>query len=140
MVNHEAVDLVAALIGGILIGLATTLNLATYGRITGNSGIFNSLIKFNMKEGFKWKFSFLSGLLTAAYILYLGTNKGKWETSSFTLYFFDPFDMMVNDLNIAGFIIGGILVGIGTRMGNGCTSGHGVCGIPRFSLRSIVAV
>lgn len=140
MVNHDAADLVSATIGGILIGLATTLNMAMYGRITGNSGIFNSLIKFNVKEGLKWKFAFLSGVTAGGYLLYISTDKGKWTNDSFTLYFFDPIEAARSDLHVVGWIIAGILVGVGTRMGNGCTSGHGVCGLPRLSIRSIVAV
>ena len=140
MVNLEPTDLIAATIGGIIIGLAATLNLATYGRITGMSGIFNTLFKFDFKGGFKWKLWFLSGLSFAAYSIYFFTDKGKWSTKSFTVTFYDPIDVTIADLNIIGWIIGGILVGFGTKMGNGCTSGHGVCGIPRLSKRSIIAV
>lgn len=140
MVNTEPQEWVAAFIGGILIGLATTLNFATYGRITGNSGILNTLIKFKIKEGLKWKFSFLSGLTSAGYIIYISTDKGRWENDSFTILFFDPIKVAIGNLHTAGFVIGGFLVGMGTKMGNGCTSGHGVCGIPRLSLRSITAV
>lgn len=140
MVNHEAADLISALIGGILIGLAATLNLITYGRITGNSSIFNTLIKFSIKNGLKWKFSFFSGLTCAGYIIYISTDKGKWQNDSFTLYFFDPIQIAIGDLHVVGWILGGLLVGVGTKMGNGCTSGHGVCGIPRLSIRSITAV
>lgn len=140
MVRAEPAELVAALVGGLLIGLATTLNLITYGRITGNSSVFNTLIKFNIKEGLLWKYSFFTGLISGGYLLYLTTDKGRWKNDSFTLYFFDPMNVAIGDLHVVGWIIGGILVGIGTKMGNGCTSGHGVCGIPRLSKRSITAV
>jgi hypothetical protein len=140
MVEHNAEDYLSALLGGIIIGLAATLNLATYGRITGNSSIFNTLIKLSVKDGLKWKFSFFTGLISAGFLIYLITDKGRWETDSFTLYFFDPIDVAIKDLHIVGWVIGGVLVGVGTKMGNGCTSGHGVCGISRFSLRSIAAV
>jgi uncharacterized membrane protein YedE/YeeE len=126
MVNVKTEDLVAAVIGGVLIGLATTLNLATYGRITGNSSIFNTLIKVDMKEGFKWKFSFFSGLTVASMILYLSTNgNNQWKSDDFTLTLFDPIEVAIGGLHVGGWILGGVLVGIGTRMGNGCTSGHG---------------
>lgn len=141
MVFIKAEDMICATIGGILIGLATSLNLWSYGRITGNSGIFNTLIKFSHKDGFRWKFSFLSGLVTASYGLYLTTDKfGGWNTKHVQITLFDPIYTAIANLHVVGWIIGGLLVGIGTRMGNGCTSGHGVCGIPRFSIRSIVAV
>ena len=126
MVKHDAEDYISALLGGILIGLATTLNFATYGRITGNSGIFNTLIKLKPKDGLKWKFSFFAGIIAAGHLLYISTDKGKWETDSFTIYFFDPIDVAIRDLHVVGWILGGILVGVGTKMGNGCTSGHGV--------------
>lgn len=119
MVNTNAEDLLPALIGGIIIGLATTINLSLYGRITGNSGIFNALIKFNFKEGFLWKLSFFSGICSAGYLFYICTDKGKWENDSFTIYFFDPMKVAIGDLHVIGWIIAGILVGIGTKMGNG---------------------
>ena len=141
MVNTNPEDLLSALIGGIIIGLATTLNFAVYGRITGNSGIFNTLIKMSVKGGLRWKYSFLAGISSAGFLIYLITDKGKWTTSSFTLYFYDikVRDPIIN-LHVIGWILAGILVGIGTKMGNGCTSGHGVCGIPRLSVRSITSV
>lgn len=127
MVFIKAEDLTCAFIGGILIGLATTLNLWSYGRITGNSGIFNTLIKFSFKDGFRWKFSFFAGLITSSYIMFLVSDKhGGWHTSSVSITFFDPIRVAIDGLHVVGWIIGGILVGIGTRMGNGCTSGHGV--------------
>ena len=141
MVNTNAEDLISAFVGGIIIGLAVTLNLAVYGRITGNSGIFNSLIKMSVKGGLRWKYSFLAGISSAGFLIYLITDEGKWKTNSFTLNFFDIKDRdSIIDLHVIGWILAGILVGVGTKMGNGCTSGHGVCGIPRLSIRSITAV
>lgn len=140
MVVINDVEMACALIGGAIIGVATTVNLATYGRITGNSGIFNSLVKFNFQEGFRWKFSFLAGLVASTYLLYLMSANGVWHVSTYAIRLFDSYPQSYSGLNTTGWIIGGILVGVGTRMGNGCTSGHGVCGIPRLSMRSIVAV
>ena len=140
MVNTRAEDYIWATFGGILIGIATTLNLLIYGRITGNSGIFNTLIKLKHDEGLRWKVAFFSGLVASTYLIYLITDKGVWKTSSFDIIFYDPYPVSYAGLHIVGWIIGGILVGVGTRMGNGCTSGHGVCGIPRLSIRSFVAV
>ena len=57
-----------------------------------------------------------------------------------TTPFFDEKDLLVKDLNLGGFVLAAFLVGFGTKMGNGCTSGHGVCGLPRLSIRSLVAV
>ena len=140
MVNSNATDLLWALIGGVIIGLAATLNLLLYGRITGNSSIFNTIIRVRFQDGLKWKYSFFAGLIAVSSIIYHSTDKGRWENSSFTITFFDPINVAIRNLHIAGWIIGGLLVGLGTKIGNGCTSGHGVWGIPRLSPRSIVAV
>jgi len=127
MVHIEASDLILALVGGVIIGLATTINLTTYGRITGNSGIFNTLIKFDMRSGFRWKYSFFSGLIAASYSLFMIMGKsGGWEIKGFNIILFDKYEENISDLHIVGWIIGGFLVGVGTKMGNGCTSGHGV--------------
>jgi uncharacterized membrane protein YedE/YeeE len=117
------------IIGGFFISLATSIHLLLKGKITGYSGIF-----FNLITGtdFLYNFCFLLGtLITPSYIL-------LFNKSSFTN--FENKEYFISDLNIFGFIFSGLLVGIGTKMGNGCTSGHGVCGIPRLSIRSIVAV
>jgi len=119
MVNTEPEEWISAFIGGCIIGLSATLNLAIFGRITGMSGIFNTLIKFNVQEGVRWKAGFFVGLVSAGYLFYLVTDAGKWKTSSFTLYFFDPMDVAIGNLHIVGWIIAGVLVGIGTKMGNG---------------------
>lgn len=114
---------VAALVGGALIGLAASLFMFGTGRIAGISGVVGGL--FRPKAGdVAWRLSFLGGLLAgglAAALLVPGALHFGIERSTTTL------------------IIAGLLVGIGTRVGNGCTSGHGVCGISRFSTRSIVA-
>ena len=140
MVNINSTDIWCAVIGGVLIGVATTINLLTYGRITGNSGIFNTLIKLKQEDGLKWKISFFSGLITSTYLVYLITDRGLWKSGTSEIYFFDPYPKSYTGLSTLGWIIGGILVGAGTKMGNGCTSGHGVWGIPRLSIRSLVAV
>jgi uncharacterized protein len=111
------------LLGGMLIGLSATLLLAFNGRIAGISGILNGAIAFTQAE--VWRWYFLAGMLIggALYEYTLATQPTPKST-------FAPVAML----------IGGFLVGFGTRMGNGCTSGHGVCGLGRLSLRSFVAV
>ena len=121
--------IINTIIGGFFISLSSSIHLLLKGKITGYSGIF-----FNLITGtdFLYNFCFLLGtLITPSYIL-------LFNKSSFTN--FENKEYFINDLNIFGFIFSGLLVGIGTKMGNGCTSGHGVCGIPRLSIRSIVAV
>lgn len=112
-----------AIIGGILIGLAVSLMLLFNGRITGISGIIGGTLK-PQKSDLGWRLSFLGGLILGGVILQML----KPET----------FHQITSAL-WSDYILAGLLVGFGTLLGNGCTSGHGVCGISRFSIRSIVA-
>ena len=113
---------VSGLIGGLLIGLAVALMLLN-GRIAGISGIVGGLV--NPKAGDTgWRAAFVLGLPLGAlaYILVAGGPT--------------PVDVLASPPAI---LIGGLLVGFGTRMSSGCTSGHGLCGLARFSRRSMVA-
>ena len=121
-----------------MIALATTLNLYLYGRITGLSGIFNSIIKGDVKGGLYWKICFMVGLLTPPVLLGF-TNGLSLQFGDTTIVLFDEPAYSIARLSVFGWVLGGFLVGWGTKMGNGCTSGHGVCGIPRLAPRSIVA-
>ena len=112
-----------SLIGGLMIGVAATLLLWTTGRIAGISGIFGGLLSCE-GSNFSWRLAFIVGLLV-----------GPFVVSEFGMGI-SPIKI---DADIPTLIIAGLLVGVGTRMGSGCTSGHGVCGIGRFSIRSIVA-
>lgn len=110
----------AALVGGLLIGLASVLLLVGLGRIAGISGILGSALDF---DGRGWRWCFLLGLpLGAAAVARWVAPVALTITPSITL-----------------LLVGGLLVGFGTRLGNGCTSGHGVCGVSRGSRRSITA-
>ena len=113
-----------ALAGGVLIGLAATLLLLLNGRIAGISGILSGVLLPD-KEDVAWRVAFLAGLIGAAG-LYMAFMPGAPSPRS--------------DFSRAGLVLAGLLVGFGTRMGNGCTSGHGVCGLGRLSLRSLAAV
>lgn len=112
----------AGLIGGILIGLAAVVLMSALGRIAGVSGIVGGLIDRPVGDT-AWRVAFVLGLVGGA----VATRVSGWAQSP----------------EIAAgwptLIVGGLLVGVGTRIGGGCTSGHGVCGIARLSLRSIVA-
>ena len=102
------------------------------------SGMFNSLIKYDLPNGFMWKYFAFVGLITIPFLtFYFADESFLIGDRQFT--FFDPQYTFNAVLGWYGWLIGGFLVGIGTKMGNGCTSGHAVCGIPRLSIRSIVA-
>jgi hypothetical protein len=112
---------ISALLGGALIGLAATLLYALLGRIAGISGIVNAALEQSHERG--WRLAFLLALIGAA---------SAW---------FAVADVAPR----TGFawpwlVAAGLLVGFGTRLGSGCTSGHGVCGLARLSKRSLVAV
>ncbi|TVR94583.1 MAG: YeeE/YedE family protein [Wenzhouxiangellaceae bacterium] len=114
-----------ALSGGVLIGLSATLLWLGMGRIAGISGIAGSLFSLKAASGDRaWRWLFLIGLIAGAFIVHLLTG-GLFEVRSGY-----PIWLLVG---------GALLVGIGTRMGSGCTSGHGVCGLARLSMRGLVA-
>ena len=118
------------IIGGILISISSSLNLYLKGRITGISGILYNLWFQEDKDNNYWRWSFIYSLLTCSMILAIIDLK----------YFYETQDIFVKDLSTIGYCLSGLLVGFGTKLANGCTSGHGVCGLPRFSKRSMVAV
>lgn len=114
----------AGLTGGILIGLSAVLLMAGYGRIAGISGIFGALLGRWQPES-TWRLLFILGLLAGAILTAL---LGGFESDSMAF----PGNPMTT-------VLGGFLVGIGTMLGAGCTSGHGICGLARLSVRSMVS-
>lgn len=112
----------AGLLGGLLIGLSVVLLLFTLGRIAGISGIAAGAITQKGTERF-WRLAFLVGIVLSAvlYIVFTGALQVQTQMGSGYL------------------VVAGLLVGFGTRLGSGCTSGHGVAGLSRLSKRSIVA-
>jgi uncharacterized membrane protein YedE/YeeE len=112
----------ASLAGGILTGLATALLLLANGRVAGISGIVGGLLR-PARGDIGWRIAFVLGLLAAPLV---------W----LALQAMPPAQIDHSPALLAG---AGLLVGLGTRFGNGCTSGHGVCGIARLSPRSLVA-
>ncbi|VVN79824.1 YeeE/YedE family protein [Pseudomonas fluorescens] len=112
----------SSLSGGALIGLAVSLFVLANGRIAGISGLLGSLMQFD-SEGWSEKTLFLLGLLLAPLL---------WGV-------FAVLPEIEIQREWPALVIAGLLVGVGTRYGSGCTSGHGVCGISRLSPRSIVA-
>lgn len=111
-------------IGGALIGLAAALLLAVNGRIAGVSGIVGGLLPPRAGD-MAWRLLFVAGLALGALLVRLFTGAPLAQTSG------------TSTLMLA---LGGVLVGFGSRLGAGCTSGHGICGLARLSPRSMVAV
>ncbi len=113
----------SGLFGGMLIGLAATMLLLLNGRIAGISGIVGGMLVSRIGGLFGWRTAFIVGLLLGAsgYALAMGGVPVEIEAS------------------LPALVVAGLLVGFGTRLGSGCTSGHGVCGIGRMSKRSIAA-
>ena len=111
------------LTGGLLIGLAAVLLLLFNGRIAGISGILGGLIDANPISERLWRGAFIIGLVCGAAVY-------SWIHGGL------PLQLQVRS---SGLLLAGLLVGFGTRLGSGCTSGHGVCGLARSSPRSLVA-
>ena len=114
---------ISALVGGALIGISVVLLMYFLGRIAGISGILGSILKPSI-TGSWWRLFFIVGLILSPIVWWSISAKQP------TITIETPWSALV---------VGGLLVGFGTRYGHGCTSGHGVCGIARLSPRSIVA-
>jgi len=112
----------AALAGGVLIGISAAMFALLNGRIAGISGVLGGLLR-PTKGDMAWRIAFVLGLVGAplVYVLFAALPKPQIDAS------------------YGALILAGLLVGIGTRYGSGCTSGHGVCGLSRLSPRSLVA-
>lgn len=115
---------ISAAIGGALIGIAAVLLFRFNGRIAGISGIAAGLFT-GKGEDFSWRIAFVLGLVSGPFVYAIFA--GKLPDSQL-------------DAGFGLVIIGGLLVGFGTRLGSGCTSGHGICGLSRLSIRSLAAV
>lgn len=114
---------ISAFIGGMLIGCAAILIMWTNGKIAGISGILGGIL-FRAKGDYLWRLLFVAGLLLAVPIYMLVAGNAV---------------TIVTQSNSVLTVIAGVLVGLGSRMGSGCTSGHGICGISRVSQRSFAA-
>jgi uncharacterized protein len=116
-------SILPSLIGGALIGLAASIHLLLNGRVTGISGIINHLLDKPTSEN-NWRWAFLVGMILTGVAFSIQMPE-LFPTAQIT--------------STPVIVIAGLLVGLGTVMGSGCTSGHGVCGISRFSIRSLIA-
>lgn len=117
------IDWIWGLVGGMLIGCAGAVYLLGNGRIMGASGILGGLVDGTARDTAVERLAFLAALIAIPALLFMwGTPVDTHATNNWPL-----------------LVAGGVLVGLGTRIGNGCTSGHGVCGISRLNIRGIVA-
>jgi len=115
---------VSALIGGALIGLSATILLLVHGRVAGIAGLFGETLRGRGHKGDgAYRAAFLVGMLAAGLVLRA----------------LRPASFVDTPASLPIVVVAGLLVGFGTRLGNGCTSGHGVCGLSRLSKRSLVA-
>ncbi|MGG4775127.1 YeeE/YedE family protein [Alcaligenaceae bacterium 429] len=119
-INWEAFTPWASLAGGALIGAAVSILLLMNGRVLGVSGIVAGLFK---NSGVTWRWWFIAGVFAAPWLY--GLIGGALPQPS--------------EQSVLGIVVAGLLVGVGTRLGSGCTSGHGVCGLARLSKRSLAA-
>lgn len=113
----------SALLGGALIGLAAVLMMGLLGRIAGIAGILGGALKPSRDDAWRW--AFLAGLVAGPLLVWVATGARP---------------PVVLETPLTLMIASGLLVGFGTRLGAGCTSGHGVCGLARLSIRSVLAV
>ena len=113
-----------SLLGGVLLGIATSAYVLLHGRILGISGIVGGLLR-PVKQAWIWRIVLLLGILTSP----------LWS-----ILFFDMYPVQIIEANWPIVIVAGLLVGFGAQYGSGCTSGHGICGLSRLSPRSLVAI
>lgn len=122
------------LVGGLIIGAAVSLLFVTTGLVGGMSTVFSSTWSYIMKQAFfqqarfidsrVWRLVFAAGLVLGGLVWLVGSGEGAWQT----------------DVSWWRLAVGGFLVGFGARLGNGCTSGHGICGLAFLQLPSLLAV
>ena len=123
--GNIGLGLLDGFLGGLILGVGSTLLMYTHGRTVGISGITEGMLFFKSGDDKKWCYTFTLGMLVAGGILSIIRPKSFSNAS---------------DLTEGAVVFAGIIVGFGTRMGSGCTSGHGICGLSRRSPRSLAAV
>jgi uncharacterized membrane protein YedE/YeeE len=113
-----------SLLGGVLLGIATSAYVLLHGRILGISGIIGGLLR-PVKQMWVWRIVLLLGILSSP----------LWA-----IFLLDMYPVQIIDAGWPAVILAGLLVGFGAQYGSGCTSGHGICGLSRLSPRSLVAI
>ncbi|QWD87803.1 YeeE/YedE family protein [Polynucleobacter paludilacus] len=113
-----------SLLGGVLLGIATSAYVLLHGRILGISGIIGGLLR-PVKQMWVWRIVLLLGILSSP----------LWA-----IFLWDMYPVQIIDAGWPAVILAGLLVGFGAQYGSGCTSGHGICGLSRLSPRSLIAI
>ena len=111
--------------GGLLIGLAAVLLMLGLGRIFGATGVLSGAIFAESREEMTWRIALITGMVLAPVLIFAVTGR---------------LPALTIPVSPAMIVVGGVMVGLGASLGSGCTSGHGVCGLSRLSVRSLVAV
>ena len=111
--------------GGLLIGLSAVLLMLGLGRVFGATGILSGVVFIENQDELKWRLALICGMLLAPGLIFVATGS------------MPELSVPVSPAMIA---LGGVIIGVGASLGSGCTSGHGVCGLSRLSMRSAVAV
>lgn len=111
--------------GGLLIGFGAVLLMLGLGRIFGATGILSGAIFAESREEMTWRFALIAGMVLAPVLIFTVTG---------------TMPALTIPVSPAMIVVGGVMVGLGASLGSGCTSGHGVCGLSRLSVRSLVAV
>lgn len=122
MIDFSSFTPWSSLIGGLILGFSTFLFILVNGRIAGISGILGGLLQPTKNDTW-WRIAFIAGLMMAPWIYRLFASLPTIQITT----------------NYAVLVLAGVLVGFGTRLGSGCTSGHGICGLSRLSPRSLAA-
>ncbi|MES0862654.1 YeeE/YedE thiosulfate transporter family protein [Ruegeria sp. SCPT10] len=111
--------------GGLLIGLSAVLLMLGLGRVLGATGVLSGTVFVQNREELMWRLALIAGMILAPGFIYVVTGS---------------MPVLTVPVSPAMIVIGGVIVGLGASLGSGCTSGHGICGLSRLSIRSFVAV
>ncbi|MEO1107926.1 MAG: YeeE/YedE thiosulfate transporter family protein [Pseudomonadota bacterium] len=111
--------------GGLLIGLSAVLLMLGLGRVLGATGVLSGIVFVQNREELMWRLALIAGMILAPGFIYVVTGS---------------MPVLTVPVSPAMIVIGGVIVGLGVSLGSGCTSGHGICGLSRLSIRSFVAV
>lgn len=135
--RFEVVEVLFSLLGGVLMGVVASLNFYLYGKLIGLSSIMKGIFTCNSKNC-KWQLPFFTGIMD--FVILLSHTKGYLEMGRKSYYYLDTEPAFIGYMSFIGMIIAGFLMGFGAGLSGGCTSDHGVSGLPRCTKRSLFAM